>query len=262
MITGNTVPTALQISNTLTSYLTSSGATHLYQRTNSMVSYITDNTLSSYLTSSGATHLYATKNNPIFTGLTAIHAGTQPALSLRATADGDPAELRFGRLASGALDAADWYIGYEARSAGTRNFGIGNQNKGLVIKIDGIFGSTTFNYPVNIANTLTINDRPVATKFWVSGRFNGRTTPGPVTPVADIGQFTATITRSDTKGQYNLSWSASHPLGDKYVMMVTLVAGLPVWFTTSATTAIISCYTPNGQQIDPEWPSDVYFVVY
>ena len=73
-ITGNTVPTALQISNTLTSYLTSSGATSLYQRTTSMGCYILSNTLSSYLTSSGATHLYATKNNPIFTGVVSTSA--------------------------------------------------------------------------------------------------------------------------------------------------------------------------------------------
>jgi len=45
-------------------------------------------------------------------------------------------------------------------------------------------------------------------------------------------------------------------------MMAALPGASALWFTTSATTATIACYSFQGQQLDPEFPIDVHFVVY
>ena len=99
--------------------------------------------------------------------------------------------------------------------------------------------------PPTIGQVPDLSSRLDATMPWVAGRFSGRTSSGPVTPLASIGQQqSVTITRTSQPGQYTLSWTTAHPLGGNYVMMVALPGASALWFTTSATTATIASATP------------------
>jgi hypothetical protein len=158
---------------------------------------------------------------------------------------------------SGNAAGDQWVLDQGSWGVGAGNFSIGTLARGQCLTIDATTGI------VNSFYMLTIAGQPAATRPWVAGRFSGTTVAGAVTLRANIGQQqSVTITRTSTVGEYNLSWTTAHPLGANYVMTVALPGGNPIWLTTSATTATISCYTFQGTQIDPASPADVYFVVY
>ena len=174
---------------------------------------------------------------------------TQPAVSLRPSANGGPAEIRFGRQADGAFHPSDWFVGQAARNAGDVNFGIGSDGQGLVIKIDGTFGTTTFNYPVNVASTLTINSQPVATKPWIAGWFFCN----PVSVVSNNEvQRTFSVSRTET-GHYTVSWTGPHPKGNQYTAIAVMnnLFGQLIWQRSSSTSLSLLTFNSGDFAQDP-----------
>ena len=117
------------------------------------------------------------------------------------------------------------------------------------MKIDGIFGTTTFNYPVNVASMLTVDSQPVATKPWIGGWFFCN----PVLFGSDNeGQRTFGVSRTET-GRYTVSWTGSHPKGNQYTVIAVRnnLSGQLMWDRPSSTSLELIANNSGGFPQDP-----------
>jgi hypothetical protein len=117
------------------------------------------------------------------------------------------------------------------------------------MKIDGIFGTTTFNYPVNVASTLTVDSQPVATKPWIGGWFFCN----PVLFGSDKeGQRAFGVTRTET-GRYTVSWTGPHPKGNQYTVIAVMnnLFGQLIWQRSSSTSLSLLTFNSGGFAQDP-----------
>jgi hypothetical protein len=95
-------------------------------------------------------------------GATVTGAGQRPAFTALPVANDGAAEIYFGRKTNGtSVNPGDvWVAGHAGFGAGAGNFGVGATSLGLITRIDGTTGLTTFNYPVNVSSTLTVGNQP------------------------------------------------------------------------------------------------------
>jgi hypothetical protein len=106
-------------------------------------------------------------------------------------------------------------------------------------------GQTTFRYPVNIGN------QPVATRPWVAGRVDGSTAI-----ISNLGQqSTFTVTRREgwPQGHFIISWSAAHPSGSNYGVIVSTNTnhGATKYHSTTATNFQLTFTIEGGLFQDP-----------
>jgi hypothetical protein len=172
-------------------------------------------------------------------------------VSIRASppANGGESSIGFYRNTnlSGNTGGDQWVMGHNSWQVGAGNFAIGTLGRGECISIASASGA------VNAVHSLTIAGRPAATKPWVAGRC----APGAGgTIFSSSGQqsdFSVTRNGDGTVGQWRVSWSAGHPSGSDYGVLIT-VGGTPVhWSYTSvsATSFQLSFYNLSNSLADP-----------
>ena len=144
-------------------------------------------------------------------------------------------------------DGDVWVAGHAGFGAGDRNFGLGTNGPGLIMKIEGSSGKTTFNREVNVDADLRIRGRAVAIGPWIAGHFD---CGPPVVNVNITGQCLWTVTRSST-GVYVVTFTEPHPRGDSYTVLATIPAGGSVTWAKTATSLTLRAYSINGQPTDP-----------
>jgi hypothetical protein len=210
---------------------------------------------------------FAPSNNPTFTGgvnvggtltvtgqsnlsnrLSVTAAGAGGSIRATPPANGGESSIGFYRNTdqSGNVAGDQWVMGHSSWSVGVGNFAIGTLERGQCTSIASASGT------LNVIHSLTIAGRPAATKPWVAGR---NSPSGGGTLFSSSGQqSTFSVERNGQGlGQFRISWSAGHPLGSDYGILIT-TGGTPMHWTytsVSATSFQLSFYNLSNSLADP-----------